>query len=225
MLIGHVLSSWEPAYYSKLFEIDIDRYKYIPWSYISKKDQLSNYPGRDKRTILSSGRVSCDWSTLCLASKNQNWDLYIVCRKRDQFKVKSLFRNQKVHIFSEIDNATYQDYLNQSTVYVASLFEVYGSTGQVRLGNSILAGIPVVASNIKGILDYVTNEQTALLYTPGDWKGLRDSVNRLLNDSELCNNLRKHAFENGKLWGLEQYNECLNNFILENTRKFNASLK
>ena len=55
--------------------------------------------------------------------------------------------------------------------------------------------IPVIATDVGGVHELVSNDKTGLLVTPNNSKELLEKVNYLLNDIELCNRLANNAHE------------------------------
>ena len=55
--------------------------------------------------------------------------------------------------------------------------------------------IPVIATDVGGVHELVSNDKTGLLVTPNNSKELLEKVNYLLNDIELCNRLANNAYE------------------------------
>ncbi len=55
--------------------------------------------------------------------------------------------------------------------------------------------VPVVASNVGGIPEIVTNEKTGLLVEPNNPQNLANAINRLLENKELAKNLADAGFE------------------------------
>ena len=55
--------------------------------------------------------------------------------------------------------------------------------------------IPVIATNVGGVHELVSNNKTGLLVTPNNSKELLEKINYLLNDIELCNRLANNAHE------------------------------
>jgi glycosyltransferase involved in cell wall biosynthesis len=53
--------------------------------------------------------------------------------------------------------------------------------------------LPVVASRIGGIPEYVEDGQTGLLFPPGDAQALADCLRRLAADPELCRRMGRQA--------------------------------
>ena len=55
--------------------------------------------------------------------------------------------------------------------------------------------IPVIATDVGGVHEIVSNNKTGLLVTPNNSKELLEKINYLLNDNDLCNRLANNAHE------------------------------
>ena len=55
--------------------------------------------------------------------------------------------------------------------------------------------IPVIATDVGGVHELVSDDKTGLLVTPNNSKELLEKINYLLNDIELCNRLANNAYE------------------------------
>ena len=55
--------------------------------------------------------------------------------------------------------------------------------------------IPVIASNVGGIPEIVTNNKTGLLIEPNNPVELLEKINYLLNNIEFCNTLANNAYD------------------------------
>ncbi len=62
-------------------------------------------------------------------------------------------------------------------------------------------GLPVVASRIGGIPEYVADGRTGLLFTPGNEQELARAVRRLLDDRDECRAMSRRARE----WAVQQF--------------------
>jgi glycosyltransferase involved in cell wall biosynthesis len=214
MLIGQVMTSAERIRYAQMFGVSIDRFRFVPWPLRAQDSQMPPFFGSVSRKVLSSGRVVCDWNTLFQAANGTDWALTVVCSRRDLPHVERLNRAHQARVLSEIPFIEHQSHLETAAVYVISVLEKEGSNAQVRLGNAVRAGVPVVATQIKGLEGYVVDGETALLVAPGDWQGMRNAVNLLLENSALRERLRSCAFERTGQWTWEQYLATLKSLVL-----------
>lgn len=69
---------------------------------------------------------------------------------------------------------------------------------------AMYAGLPVVASDVKGHRDLIPDGKTGLLYPYGDEKACSEQVLQLLNSEELRHRLAGNAQERVMRYGLEQ---------------------
>jgi glycosyltransferase involved in cell wall biosynthesis len=80
-------------------------------------------------------------------------------------------------------------YERASVVAVPSHREGFG----VVCAEAMAYGRPVVAGAVGGLLDLVVDGETGLLVEPGDVRGLREALERLLADGELRRRLGENA--------------------------------
>ena len=56
---------------------------------------------------------------------------------------------------------------------------------------AMAAGVPLVSSNVHGILDYVKNGETGYACNPGDYKAFAEAIDRLASDNSLREGMRE----------------------------------
>lgn len=74
----------------------------------------------------------------------------------------------------------------------SSIYEGLGYT----IIEAMASEVPVVASHVGGVKEFVFHDQTGLIVQPGDVQGLTREMKRLLESSELRNKLADNALEN-----------------------------
>jgi hypothetical protein len=206
MQIGHVLTKWEVDYYASMFDINKDRFQSILWPLRAPYEKLPAYDNKsDTKMVLSSGRGSCEWEALFRAALEREWSITVVCTKRDLRHIRRLNRCVGARVFCDISSEKHQILLRSASVFVMSMRERLGSSGHVRLANAIRTGVPVVATRIKALEDYIEDGETGLFVEPADWLGLREAIENLLADPIKCEYLRTMAFERAGEWTTEQY--------------------
>jgi glycosyltransferase involved in cell wall biosynthesis len=99
----------------------------------------------------------------------------------------------------------HQRLLESAAVYVISVVEDYISVGQIRAMNAIRAGIPIVATRVIGLEDYLVDNESALLVPPGDHIAMRSAVECLLSDEVTRQKLAIRAFEVARERTFERY--------------------
>lgn len=58
---------------------------------------------------------------------------------------------------------------------------------------AMVAGLPVIATNIYGIPEQIQHEETGLLILPGNKRMLKEAIERLIQDKDLAKQLGKNA--------------------------------
>ncbi|MEA5388442.1 glycosyltransferase family 4 protein [Haloarculaceae archaeon H-GB2-1] len=66
-------------------------------------------------------------------------------------------------------------------------------TSPLKMFEYMAAERPIVATDLPGIRDVLTHEETALLVAPGDAEMLEQAIEHLLSNSELAASLASHA--------------------------------
>jgi glycosyltransferase involved in cell wall biosynthesis len=100
-------------------------------------------------------------------------------------------------------------------VYVMAMTERGVSAGHVRLMAAVEAGVPVVASRIEALADYVVPGETAVLVEPGVAVELRRAIEALLADAEERERMRNAALARAQGWTAEHYFERMRSLMLE----------
>jgi glycosyltransferase involved in cell wall biosynthesis len=186
---AHVLSSWERDECARLLGIPRDRIRFIPLPLMPVDPGPADRGGY----VVSSGRAACDWETLFQAAAGSDWPLVVVCSKHDAARVAKLNRSGRATVHVDIPREEHQRLVAHASVYVAALAEITVSSGQVRVMDAHRVLTPVVATNVRGLSDYLVPNESALVVEPGDAAALRDAVNRLLSDRRLAQTLAMQA--------------------------------
>lgn len=107
----------------------------------------------------------------------------------DEIKKRSLLSNVKKN--GMISHEALRDHYNSSTILVIPSLnhELFGLVGI----EAIMCGLPVVASNCKGIMEWCIHEKTGLLFERGCKNDLVYQLERLLFDEDLYNFIRNTA--------------------------------
>jgi Glycosyl transferases group 1 len=191
-----VFTAWEKQSVVEKYGLREDQVKLFSWPL--SLGEIAARPvdaqlGQDM--VFSSGRAACDWPTLFAAQKIGGWPLTVVCSDKDLPLVKSLNADGQVKVLSNIPKKDHDDLFGSATVYALCMKEKFKSSGQIRLASGIEAGVPVVASSIRGLDGYVIDGVTAVAVPPGDAQALSDAVSGLLRDPARRATLVQRAWE------------------------------
>lgn len=217
MRVGQVLTSWEQKYYASIYGVPRDRFYYIPWYQRLESDVFPGPKENNDLMVLSSGRAACDWDTLFMAAENRDWNLTIICGKKDLKYVNKLNYNRQAHILCDVSREEHQKYVESAAVYVICLREEYISAGHIRISNAIRGGTPIICTNVKAIDGYLTDKQNAILINNGDYLALREAIDELLRNPSYRKLLAKTAFERSVDYTREQYLKNIKHLVLDNT--------
>jgi glycosyltransferase involved in cell wall biosynthesis len=99
---------------------------------------------------------------------------------------------QRVRFTGGVDHAAVQQYLRAADVFV--LNTRYEGLSHVVL-EAMAAGAPIVASAVGGNPEVIQHERNGLLVTLDDGAGIVGAIERVLADSELAGQLRRHAMQ------------------------------
>lgn len=176
LLRAQVMTEWERDDYATRYAIPRERLRFIPFYYFDDRlepDPIS-WEAVERSGYLSTGKNSCDWTTVIAAANGQNWPLTIVSRQAERERIQDAAVAAGISVKSDVPRAEHDAMLAQSEVLIVALKERSVSAGHVRLMTAATYGVPVVATAIRGIAGY--EKLTAATVPPGDAAALRDAV-------------------------------------------------
>ncbi|HWE92042.1 MAG TPA: glycosyltransferase [Pseudonocardiaceae bacterium] len=192
LLVAQVLSADEARRYPGLHRMPAERFALVRWPARLTDDPLP--PAHHDRLVVASGR-RCDWPTFLAAARGADWQVRAVCTGADLPLVRSL-AGPNVVVRHDIPADEHQAEVAAATVYVLAVPETGASIGQIRVMNAVQAGVPIVASAVTGLADYL-DDDSAVLVPPGDPVALRAAIDTLLDDPDRRDKLRRTAHERG----------------------------
>jgi len=200
VLCAQALSLYDRDLYRDKFNVADDRITYSPYAWRRQRDTDPGRSAPGGRRVLACGRAACDWETLFAAARDADWDLTVVCGEADLERVRRLNRGATADVKSEIPPEEYVEILEAADVLVIPIREDHVSTGHVRLRDANEAGVPVVAADVHALREYVVDGTTALLYSPGDARRLRERVDELLAHPDHAERIAANAVERSQEW-------------------------
>jgi glycosyltransferase involved in cell wall biosynthesis len=100
--------------------------------------------------------------------------------------IKSMARNERIRFMGPYDNKDVLKIL--SAIDVAIIPSIWYETFSLTVHEAFLAGVPVIASDLGAMKEYV--EGRGLLFSVGDADDLARTIQRLLDKPELITNMR-----------------------------------
>ncbi|MBK4739040.1 glycosyltransferase [Noviherbaspirillum pedocola] len=209
-----VMTAWEVDAYARRYGLPASMFRFIAFPMMLAPSCLPPGVSQPKPRVLSSGRAACDWATLLAAAHGADWELTVICSEEDRPHVDRLNRDGQALVLSEISTAMHERLLRESDVFALVLKEQHASSGQVRLGRAIEAGIPVVATSVRGLQGYLEDGVTGIAVPVGDAAALGTAIDALLAQPEARECLRQRAFEAMRPRTLRRYMEEIRAFCL-----------
>jgi glycosyltransferase involved in cell wall biosynthesis len=202
----HVLTEWERPFMSKRYNYPESQIAHIAWPLLLGEVKTRRFDVvLPQEMVFSSGRASCDWDLLFAACEIGHWPLTVVCTAEDLPKVNKLNERGLAKIFCEIPKVQHDELFETATIYALCLKEATKSSGQIRLACSIEAGVPVVATDVKGLEGYLLDGITAKAVPVGDAKALSDAIEYLLNNADERAKQVTRAFEYSRKFNRHAY--------------------
>ncbi|MGI8726416.1 MAG: glycosyltransferase [Solirubrobacterales bacterium] len=220
---AHVLSLRERERYARRYGLEYERLAYVPWALVREVPaRLPEVEGGEG--VFASGRANCDWETVFAAARAGGWDLTVACGEADLERVEGLNRDGFARVLCEVPRSRHDQILFGTAVYVISVREAAASTGQVRLMSAVGAGVPVVASAVDALVDYIDDGNTGLTVPPEDPVLLRSAVDGLLADPARRRELREAALEVARDWTYADFYAAILDLIADREPRVPASL-
>lgn len=163
-------------------DIDIDE---------SKKRREINVPD-DAFLLISTGelidRKNFDTAIKALAQTNNNIHL-VICGTGPNIEMlktltKDLEIEERVHFLGF--RSDIKELLKISDVFI---FTSYQEGLPRSLMEAMSSGLPCVVSNIRGNVDLIKNKEGGYLNSPNDINGFANSINKIISDENLRNNM------------------------------------
>lgn len=139
--------------------------------------------------IFSGGTTNRDYRTLATSMSNIPNVKLKICAKKSNYP--GSFPN--FEFLTDIYGTDYEREILNATIVVVPLFDKCFSSGQLTLLKAMELGKPIVASDVPGVRDYITDGYNGLLVPPGDSGAMSNAISILLSDEEKRKTLGNHA--------------------------------
>ena len=168
--------------------VDLSRFKPKPRSKIKKFTIVTT------SSLIPRNGVDTLIDAVALLSKDIDWQLLIAGDGPKELSLKAqslkLKLTNKIKFLGRVNNSKIPQLLAKADIFVRpSRQEGFG----VSFLEALAAGVPVIATPVGGILDFIHHKKTGLLVTPDDPKELKDAIELLIQN----NNLKRSLVKNG----------------------------
>lgn len=149
-----------------------------------------------EKTIFCGGKSDRDFETVISAFKHTDIPVIIVCSDNEYISnVDEATKNIRIIKFSEINSSHSEFYhlAKKAFCILISLKNEDSPCGQLLFSFAMSNNKPIIASNSKGVRDYITNDYNGLLVSVGDSKAIQDAYYKLSLDFKLHNKLIENS--------------------------------
>lgn len=177
-----VYSTVEKHLYSEYFDIDPARIDVLLWAMDTPKIGPHS-PLVEGEYVCAVGGEGRDYPTLFAAIRQlPEIQLVVVARPSN---LSGLKIPPNVKVFTNLPSQSFWNVVKFSKFSVIPLRNEQTNCGHISLVGSMLFGKPLIATNSRGIDDYVEVGKNGLVMKAGDSEALADAIQRLWNDSGL----------------------------------------
>lgn len=172
-----VMTQWEKDDYIARYRLPAARVHLIPLFFCDDRVDGAPLPPREpcsELRIMASGKNSCDWDTLLEAATGQRWRLTIVATEEEGDRIRERALAAGIELRTNLPRNEHDALLHDSDLFVLALKQGSSSAGQVRIMSAATYGLPVVASEVRGIRGY--EALACATVPPGDHLALRRTI-------------------------------------------------
>jgi len=190
-----MMTDWEIEVFSDIYGFPRERITCVPWPLSYSPQRAERAAAAELGYVFSSGRACCDWPTVFAAARVGGWPLTVVCAGKDLDRVRQLnaAMEGRARVLCDIPREDHDRLMAEAAIVVISLEERMTSAGQIRLGEAISAGVPVVATAIRGLDGYLIDGVTGRAVPVGDAAAMSHAVAALLADPAEAEALAERA--------------------------------
>lgn len=190
-LIHHM--STQKVYYGKFFPWVVDKSRFIKFGadfdFFGNERKINPIA---RKYIVCAGKNKCDWDTVVNAYKECkiDLDLHLIGGKEKRF--------ENIDGVEQIPYLPISDFIEQvqgAEFCVLPLEPVPFSFGQMRLLQQMALKKCVIVSNAPSILDYVENNQTAIVYESSNYEELKKQMSFICYNQKKREAIERAAYE------------------------------
>jgi glycosyltransferase involved in cell wall biosynthesis len=179
------------------------------WANSEDLNRFDNGAG-DEGYVFCGGRTNRDFGTFLTAVGELDAPVKLVIGKEVKLPGEA---PANVEIYRDISFEQFYSLMGKAAVVVIPLLESEIPSGADVLGQAMQMGRPVVATNLSGMDDYVTDGHNAFLVKPHDPIDLRHKLGLLLNESDLRARFRQAGYETVRKHNANTFAEDLAHII------------
>ena len=187
-----VWSKEERTDYAHYFRLPFEKFLFLP-----HHTTLEGYPidSQMGNYLFAGGDSSRDYQTLIEALKPLGVPTVIVARQTASFNGNGKHLPPHIQVRTTDPDEFRKVMAGSKLVVIPMERGLLQSAGQQSYLNAMLLQKPVIVTETKGVVDYVTPGVTGIVIPPGDPKALQDAILRVLADGEEIQRMVQAAYE------------------------------
>lgn len=195
-----VFSRSELEYYPKALNIDLDRFRFVPYHTNITKPQM--IPANEGY-LFSAGKSGRDYETLIKAVKNIPADLVVVS---DRASMEGLELPSNVKVYYDVPYDNYLELLKKSKIVIIPIKPHIRSLGMVVMLEAMAYGKPTISTQAISSVDYIKDGENGYLTKMEDSEAISKNILHLLDNPDECSRIGKNALRDVKEhWSFEKY--------------------
>lgn len=177
-------SKEECDYYPKLFGVPRNLFIYVPVGI----EPINTVDIKDEGYIFATGRSNRDYDFLLSVLDGTDYQCQIVC---DTLSKK--LSGRRISVLTDCHGNEMIKRMAHSHCVVIPLKDIYVSSGQLVILQSMALGKPVICTDADGIRDYTSTDTTIMI--PNDVDKWKEALNLLYNNEQLYNKLSDSSYD------------------------------
>lgn len=202
-------SQWLMNFYARLGFFRKSKKVVLPNPVVFKRVEGLEKQIKDKINLLFVGQLISHKGIkflieTCKKLESNNWQLFIIGSGPQEEEIKNLILNdERFKFIGRVDQSKVIEYYRQADLtLVPSL--CYENSPTV-IYESLVANVPVIASDIGGISEIVKDDYNGFTFAPGNEKNLIEVLQHFLNRPENIENLKKNCFVSVRNYSVSNY--------------------
>lgn len=179
--------------YAEWLDLPEERFRFVPLQKQAIADPAESTASAP--LIFATGSGERDYATFFAAVEGQPWK--VVCAP-GKHAVAGLKVPSNVEITFDISLPEIRRLGQTAAVNVIPMRNSAAAAGTVTIVEALRLGAASVVTDRKGVGDYLTDGETALLVEPGNVEQLRDSIARLYDDTTFRSRISSNVYEYGE---------------------------
>jgi len=185
-----VHSKAEIEIYSKWLNLPASKFIFV---HLSAVLQHKDEPWQENMVepyIVALGSANRDYATLISAITELNYKTIIVAGKH---LIEQLDTPGCVTFKSNLSINECHYLASHARINIIPILNIDSPSGQVTVIESMMLGVPLIATECAGTTDYIEHGSDGLLVKPGDVEAMKNAIEQLWNDKELRIKMSKNG--------------------------------